>query len=529
MWLLPKLLPEEILIYLRKSRTDDPTLSVEETLAKHEQMLNEWVARNLAEGEEAPEKIPEANRYREVVSGETIDSRPRMKALLKKVESPKIKAILIVEPQRLSRGDLEDIGRLVKLLRYSNTLVITLQYTYDLRDERDRDMFERELKRGNEFLEYQKRIMNNGRLLSVSNGNLIGNTAPYGYRKTAIKEGKRKCHTLEPVPEEARVVNMVFEMYAEGNSAGKVARTLNSMGIPSPSGKEWGAESIKPLLTNVHYLGKVRWNHRKTVKIIEDGEVVVTRPRSSEFLEYPGKHPAIVSQELWDAVQAIRGKLPPVKSRARHANPFSGLVFCKNCGRAMSRRTYKREGAAYQPPRLLCDKQAECGTASCTVDEMTAEVVKVLKEAIQDFDIRIATHAEDSTALHRQLVDQLEKRLEALNKQELSQWDKYTQEGMPKHIFDQLNAKVLREKEEVQEALCTAKDTLPDPVNYKQKKATFVTALELLQDPDAPVKEKNLFLKKCIERIEYHRARKDNGNRRWGDPEPMELDVHLKV
>lgn len=524
MWQLPALQPEEILIYLRKSRTDDPTLSVEEVLAKHEQMLNEWVERNLP----GLGSVPEMNRFREVVSGETIDSRPRVRALLKKVESPKYKAVLCVEPERLSRGDLEDIGRLVKLLRYSNTIVITLRYYYDLRDERDRDQFERELKQGNSFLEYQKRIMWNGRLLSVSNGNFIGNSAPYGYKKVAVKEGKRKCHTLEPIPEEAKIVNLIFELYSKGNSAHKCARVLNDMGIPSPSGKKWGAESIKPLLTNVHYLGKVRWNHRKTVKIVEDGEVITTRPIAKEYLEYPGKHPAIISQELWDAVQEVRGKLPPVKPRAKLANQFSGLVFCE-CGRAMSRQTFKRQGQRYQPDRLTCLNQAECGNASCLMDEMVEEVTKVLKEAINDFDIRIQNNAEDSAALHRQLVDQLEKRLEALNKQELSQWDKYTQEGMPKHIFDQLNAKVLKEKEEVQEALCTAKDTLPDPVNYAEKKATFSHALELLQDPDAPVREKNLLLKKCIEKIVYKRPKKGNGNRRWGEPEPMELDVHLRV
>ena len=150
---------DDIIMYLRKSRTDDPALTVQEVLSKHEQMLDDWVVRNIPDD---GRKIPEANRYREVVSGETIESRPCMQEVLRRVESPRVKAVLLVEPQRLSRGDLEDIGRLVKLLRYSNTIVITLQYTYDLRDERDRDMFERELKRGNEFLEYQKQSWETG-------------------------------------------------------------------------------------------------------------------------------------------------------------------------------------------------------------------------------------------------------------------------------------------------------------------------------------------------------------------------------
>ena len=98
MWQLPQMSPNEILIYLRKSRTDDPLLSVGEVLSKHEQMLNEWVKRTFPSGG----TVPEENRYREVVSGETIDSRPKVKELLRRIESPNIRAVLIVEPKRSS-------------------------------------------------------------------------------------------------------------------------------------------------------------------------------------------------------------------------------------------------------------------------------------------------------------------------------------------------------------------------------------------------------------------------------------------
>jgi hypothetical protein len=160
---------------------------------------------------------------------------------------------------------------------------------------------------------------------------------------------------------------------------------------------------------------------------------------------------------------------------------------------------------------------------------MTDAVVKFLQDAIADFELQIETNASDAMELHRQLIAQQEKRLEELNKLELAQWDKYTKEGMPKHIFDQLNAKVLEEKEEVQQGLCTMRDTLPEPVDYEKKRATFHAALEALQDPDAPALEKNMLLKKCIDTITYFRKKKAGGNRRWGDPEPMELDVHLRV
>ena len=123
----------------------------------------------------------------------------------------------------------------------------------------------------------------------------------------------------------------------------------------------------------------------------------------------------------------------------------------------------------------------------------------------------------------------METRYAELEKREIAQWDKYTQEGMPKHIFEQLNSKVLAEKEEVQQALCTAKGAAPKPIDYQVKRQTFQAALDALMDPEIPAKEKNLLLKECIERIEYKRERKKSGNPRWGDPEPIELEFHLKV
>lgn len=523
MWQLPLMRADELLIYLRKSRTDDPTLSVAEVLAKHEQMLNDWVDKNYP-----GQQIPEENRYREVVSGETIESRPMIQALLRRIESPQTKAVLIVEPQRLSRGDLEDIGRIVKLLRYSNTLVITLQYTYDLRDEHDRDMFERELKRGNEFLEYQKRIMNNGRLLSVQNGNFIGQKAPFGYRKVVIKEGKRKCHTLEPDPEQAPIVKMIFEMYAAGTNTCQIARHLQAMGTPTADGGKWTISGVKCLLTNDHYIGRVHWNRRKTVKIVEDGEVIATRPRNADYLSYPGKHEAIIDQDLWNAVQAIKGRIPPVKDRARHANPFAGLVYCQ-CGTRMSRRQYTKDGVEKSAPRLLCENQTRCHTASCSMDEFTQAVIKGLNAAIADFDIKIESASDSGTAVQTQVIDHLRKRVDELDRLELAQWDKYTKEGMPKHIFDRLNQDLIKERENVIATLHTAENETALKAEYVQKKETFQAAVQLLQDDGATVKEQNLLLKQCVDRITYNRAQKSGNNARWGNPEPIELSMQFHI
>lgn len=527
MWQIPPLKPEEIVIYLRKSRTDDPMLTVEETLEKHEQMLDEWAERNLPEGSG---KIPEAHRFREVVSGETLDSRPRAQEMLRMVESPRIKAVLIKELHRLSRGDLMDIGYLVRILRYSGTLVLTLEdYCYDLRDERDREEFEHRLKQGNSFLQYQKKIMLSGRLLAVKNGDFIGQRAPYGYNKIEIKEGKRKCHTLEPNPDTAPVVKMIFEWYAQGIGTTTIADRLNAMHIPAPEGGEWVTASIPPMLRNHHYIGKVRWNYRPTTKAIEGGQVVVSRPRAEDFLIYEGKQPAIISMELWDAVQEIRGKIPRNKKNVAGFNPLAGVMWCE-CGRVMSGRTYSAKGVERCEPRFLCSEQKKCGNASARMSDVLEKVVKAMQEAIEDFDIKIASGADNSAEIHRQMVERLEKRLRELQELEIAQWDAKTKGGMPAHVFDRLNGQTLAELEEVQQALCTARDSMPQPINLQEKRTTFQAALDALQDPDAPAKEKNKLIKKCVERITYSRKRQgNNGHPRKGEETPIHLDIQLRI
>lgn len=544
--------PDEFLVYLRKSRSDDPLLSVEEVLAKHEAILDEWCEKNLGG------KVPEENKYREVVSGETIADRPKIQEILKRMESPKVKGVIIVEVQRLSRGDLEDAGRIIKLFRFTNTLAVTPQKAYDLRDEYDRDAFERELKRGNEFLEYTKKIMNRGTLLSVSQGNYVGSRPPYGYDKIWVMEGKRKCPTLAINEEEANVVRMIFNMYVhEDMGRNNICHRLDELGIKPPKGERWSPAGLKDLLENVHYLGKIKWNWRKIVTVVEDGEIKKTAPKSKigEYLIYEGKHPAIISEELFNAALEKQGRNHRAKPKTKVRNPFATLVYCQ-CGRAMSLRTYKHHGGQ---ARLVCNDHVHCNTGSCTYADFEKYVVEVLRQCISDFEIRVKSDNGDSMKLHEKLLKTLEKKMQDLEAKEIAQWEAQANpdpaQRMPQHIFALLNEKLLKEKEEVKEAMCNARKSMPDPVDYKEKLYRFTEALNTLLDPDADAQLKNKLLKDCIERIDYNRAkperiknpqkktykngRPDGKGRRlkpnpmetgahWTNP-PLEIDVKLKV
>lgn len=531
--------PHEIIEYLRKSRADDALLTVEEVIENHSKLLSEWAERNVGG------KVPDENRFKEVVSGETIADRPVFKEILKRIESPLIKAVSVVDVSRLSRGDLEDAGRIIKLFRYTNTLVITPERVYDLRDELDRDYFERELKRGNEYLEYFKKIQQRGREQSVREGNFIGNIPPYGYDKAVIVDGKRKCPTLSINEEQAAVVRMIFDLYVNKNfGCKKIADQLDELRIKPPRGKFWSVPGITDLLANPHYTGRVRWNWRKTVSIVEDGEIRKSRPKMKvgEYLIYDGKHPAIIDDDLFNAAQEKKGRNYRVKSDVKVRNPLAGIVSC-NCGRAMTLRIFKtKDGEERSAPRLICDGQTRCGSGSCTYDEIVEIVENILKECIEDFEIRIKGDNSDSVQLHETLVRSLEQKLAHLENREITMWDKYTNEGMPKPVFDKLNAQLLAEKEELTSSLCKAKESIPEPVDYKERLQTFQDALNALHDPTMPAELKNRLLKACFEKIIYYRDRPERVKRkpgekkgttlrpggRWTNP-PIKVDVKLKV
>lgn len=548
--------PEELFDYLRKSQSDDPLLTVEEVLAKHETILDRWDDMNLGG------RVPEQNRFREVVSGETLKERPEITALLRQIESPKIKGVKVVDPQRLTRGDLEDIGRLMKLFKHTNTLVIVVdefggQRVYDLRDEYDWNALEAELKKGNDYLKYTKKILQRGKLLSVSQGNYIGSIPPYGYDRTTIVENKKKCPTLIENPEQADVVRMIFDMYVNKDMTKQaICYKLDEMGIKPPKGERWSPYAMADMLANVHYIGKVKWNWRKTITIVEDSEIIETRPKAKvgEFLIYEGKHDGIIDEALFEAAQKKTGYTPRVKAFAKVRNPLAGLVWCQ-CGRSMQYRTYMKDGKERNRPRLMCPGQQHCKTGSCTYDEMCEKVSEILRSCIDDFEVRIQNNEGDSAKLHARLIKNLEKRKEELDAKEVAQWEAQThpdpRKRMPDHIFQSLNEKLLKEKEEVRQALCKAYESMPEPVDYEEKRKLFSDALDALNNPDVSAQVANNLLKNCIDRIEYHRAKpqrlqsqqirfydpevkktrcksplKTGGN--WTTPD-IELDVKLKV
>ena len=117
-------------MYLRKSRADREAEArgEMETLARHEKLLFETAKRM---------QITVSAVYKEIVSGETISARPVMQKLLAEIEQGIWDGVLVVEVERLARGDTIDQGIVSQAFKLSDTKIITPVKVYDPNNEFD--------------------------------------------------------------------------------------------------------------------------------------------------------------------------------------------------------------------------------------------------------------------------------------------------------------------------------------------------------------------------------------------------------
>ena len=179
-------------------------------------------------------------------TGTSMDGRPELQKILSACEQGEIDLILTKSISRLARN----ISDCLSMVRMLSDLGVHI-------------WFEKEVihtdTTGSEFLlsilscfaeEESHSISDNikwGIQVRFKSGTYIQAHAPYGYQK--------KAGTLVILPEEAAVIRFIFQSVLSGKGTSLIARDLNSMGIPSPSGRKWGKTSLLRIIKNPVYTG----------------------------------------------------------------------------------------------------------------------------------------------------------------------------------------------------------------------------------------------------------------------------------
>lgn len=249
----------------------------------------------------------------EGISGKNITDRPQINQLIKDIKKGLVKNVLIFKIDRLTRNT-SDLIYLINLFNEYNCAFNSLCESIDTQTPSGR-MF---IKIIGIFAEFEREnIVERTKLgfeRKVKEGySLCTRTASYGYTRN-IGDKIQKINEKEAV-----IVREVFDMFVHhGKSFLDIAKNLNERNIPTKENSVWIARSIRNMLTNCNYIGKVRY---------------ATKDEERNF-EVQGNHEPIISNELYEEAQELISKISKKSytKRPKEENYFSGVLYCAKCG-----------------------------------------------------------------------------------------------------------------------------------------------------------------------------------------------------
>ena len=499
----------KVAIYLRKSRQDEEAekRGEHETLSRHRSTLFKLAKEqnlNIVEVKE------------ELISGESISYRPKMLELLEEVKQGLYDAVLVMDIDRLGRGNMQDQGLILDTFKQSKTKIITPRKVYDLSNEFDEEYSEFEAFMARKELKLITRRMQRGRIKSVEEGKCISSNAPFGYKFEF--EGKNRFLVVDD--EKANIVKIIFDMYLEGLGAYKIANYLNSLGYKTSTGRDWYEKGIRDIIKNKAYCGYIVWNK-------------VERKRNSsrrspeKQIESLGLHEPIISEDIWNKAQEMRTKrsISPVHDNKKLTNPLAGLVKCKLCGATLTANssTYGGKKAKF----LSCKSCYKVG--SVKLDVFESEVINSLEGILNTYKLYLNDDIEtydDSSKLanYFNLLKQLEKESVTLIKQKEKLHDL-----LEKGIYDidtyLDRSKVLADKiENNKNSIDKVKNDIEYESTHSIDISEVVPKLENLLElypKTNNIAEKNQLLKTVIDSIIYHKEKKHRNGK-------FEIDINFK-
>lgn len=482
-------------IYLRKSRADIEAeeLGEGETLKRHQDILLALAKKmNLSIG-----KI-----YSEIVSGETIASRPEMQNLLNDVESGMWEGVLVVEVERLARGDTMDQGLVSQTFKLSNTKIVTPVKTYDPNNEFDEEYFEFGLFMSRREYKTINRRLQRGRNQSILEGKFVGNKTPYGYTREKIKGDKG--YKLVIVPEEAEVIKLIYNLYTQKKlGTSRIAHELDKLNIKPKEKELWSEQTIRGILSNPTYTGKIRWGARAVQKKSINGVIRKTRPRAKEYQLVNGLHESIISEDLFDLAQEIihSKSISTTTTKRPIVNPLASLIVCEKCGHKMVMKKHRSSRTS-----LMCQNM-HCTNVSSPLEEVEAKLIKSLELWLTKYKLDIKqTPTIDLCAQKESTINEYISEKDKLQKQQSKLHDLLEQGVYDIDTFLE-RSNILAERMKLIDEKCSIlKEELE--LETKKKKHDIIPKIDNLlkiYDSTSDVKLKNDLLKEILEKVTYNK------------------------
>lgn len=436
--------------------------------------------------------------YEVGISGRKADKRPefqKMIGLAKSSDHP-ADAILVWKYSRFARNQEESIVYKSLLKKKHNVDVISV--SEPLVDGPFGSLIERIIEWMDEY--YSVRLsgeVTRGMKEKAERGGYQARP-PLGYKIVTHKEPP------VIVPEEAEIVKLIFEKYANENlGIFEIARLLNMHNFKTSHGKEFERRSIEYILQNPTYCGMIRWNRT----INESNEI---RPES-EWIVTDGEHPAIISKELFDKAQERYKR----EYRPRGARPvstykhwLSGVVKCPACGRTMTANTIRNNTRVYSHFRCYGYTKGKCmANNSISSIKLEPAVLESIKTVLDNGKItyrKIEAKTDDTVDLKTILEDQIKKidvKLQRIKEAYMNGIDTIEEYKENKQAVQEEKQHLEKQLSEIKEEKSNSKDDDEDML------LRVKNVYDILSSDSVDATTKNDVLRSVVEKIIYEKDR----------------------
>ncbi|MFV3010844.1 recombinase family protein [Clostridium botulinum] len=177
------------------------------------------------------------------------------------------------------------------------------------------------------------------------------------------QQGAKRTKTVLTINErEAEAVRLIFNEYANGKGYRAITNQLNKQGYKTKRGNNFSVGSIRDIITNLLYIGKIRYNVR------QNWSEKRRRNINANPIITDGIHKAIVDEKLWDKVQAVLDSKKGKPARVHDGEfPLTGILRCPKCeaGMVISRTTNKlADGTKKRISYYACGNWENRGTTA---------------------------------------------------------------------------------------------------------------------------------------------------------------------
>ena len=437
-------------------------------------------------------KVMEWDAYKiysdEGISGKNITDRPAINKMIEDIRNKNIENVLVFKVDRLTRNT-KDLSDLLEIFKKYDCSFNSLMESIDTQSASGR-MF---LKIIGIFAEFERENISERVKLGFEKKAREGysqsrNYVSYGYTRN-VGNHVQKIHK-----EEANIVKEIFDMYVNQNKKfNSIASELNIRKIPTKTGAIWYAKTIKKLLSNPNYIGKVRYG-------IGDED---------RYFEADGKHKGIISEELYQAAQlkmSNNSRKSYTKS-PREENYFCGVLECALCGKKLTSNSHTRtrkDGSKYYVPRYICQDMISKACSSKSMSHKKAEAAFMdYINNIEDLDIadevEIKNDTPTSISKNDTLIKEYSEMLNKLNKREKDVIRLYVEEKLDYNDYSTMIQMIKSDKKSCSKKL-TELENITEHENVQLTKENIILNInenwELLTQ-----KERLNFLRNNVERI----------------------------